>query len=296
MKLLILLFRRETAIPVAALTFASGVSVALVVARVAWTGRIHYAFLIWNLFLAWLPLVFALLAHERFRGGRISRRPEREPSSARSIQGEARTIKLRSRSLSNSTCEPTARAPFFSTVSNLWRQCREAFAGRDWRFFGFVAAWLLFFPNAPYIFTDLIHLTTRYYGHFWVDLVLVLSCALTGLVLGFLSLYLMHCMALKMFGWFLSWVFIAVVAGLSSFGIYLGRFLRFNSWDIIFKPIALYHGIGSWVADPLQSSRTAVFPVLFATFLFISYVMLYALTHLKPATADQGTSNALAVI
>jgi uncharacterized membrane protein len=176
----------------------------------------------------------------------------------------------------------------------LWSQFREALSGRDWHFVGLIAAWLLFFPNAPYIFTDIIHLTSRYFAHFWVDLVLVLCCALTGLVLGFLSLYLMHCMAVKMFGRIVSWFLIAGIAGLSSFGIYLGRFLRFNSWDVIFKPVALYHGIGSWVADPLQSSRTAVFPVLFATFLFISYVMLYALTHLKPAAPAETPSNAMA--
>jgi uncharacterized membrane protein len=237
MKLLNLLFRRETAVPAVAVTFASVVSVALVVARVGWTRHLHYAFLIWNLFLAWLPLVFALLADERYR------------------------------------------------------KARKA----DWHFAGLLVAWLLFFPNAPYIFTDLIHLTTHYYTHFWVDLVLVLSCALTGLVLGFLSLYLIHCMAVKMFGRILSWIFIAGIAGLSSFGIYLGRFLRFNSWDIIFKPVALYHGIGSWVSDPLQNSRTAAFPVLFATFLFISYVMLYALTHLRPAMPEERQLNPNAI-
>jgi uncharacterized membrane protein len=210
--------------PMLALMFASGVSVALVVARIAWTGRFHYAFLIWNLFLAWLPLLFALLAHDKYRYS----------------------------------------------------------SGRDWHFLGFTAAWMLFFPNAPYIFTDLIHLTTRYYTHFWVDLVLVLSCAVTGLVLGFLSLFLMQSIVVRVFGRIASWFFIAAVAGLSSFGIYLGRFLRFNSWDVIFRPVELYQGIGNWVADPLQSSRSAAFPALFATFIFISYVMLYALTHLQP--------------
>src|SRR6266849_10836266 len=69
MKLLQLAFKRETAIPMLALTFASGVSVALVVARVIWTGHFRYAFLAWNLFLAWLPLVFALLASDKYQNG-----------------------------------------------------------------------------------------------------------------------------------------------------------------------------------------------------------------------------------
>src|SRR5216684_729243 len=116
MKLLKLAFKQEKAIPVLALAFASGVSVALVVARVIWTGHFRYAFLAWNLFLAWLPLIFALLASEEYQNG----------------------------------------------------------SGRNWRFLSLAGAWLLFFPNAPYIFTDLIHLTTRLYDHFWVDMVLIL--------------------------------------------------------------------------------------------------------------------------
>ena len=233
MKLMKLLFRRETAMPVIALTFASGVSVALVIARIFWTGNLHYAFLVWNLFLAWMPLVFALMAQDNYR----------------------------------------------------------ASSGRDWNFVGLTTAWLLFFPNAPYIFTDLIHLTTHFYTHFWVDMVLVLSCALTGLVLGFLSLYLMQGIVSRRLGRIAGWCFVAGVAGLSSIGVYVGRFLRFNSWDVIFNPVGLYHGIGSWVTDPLHSSRSSVFPVLFATFVFISYVMLYALTHLQPVGGVEGSGS-----
>ena len=225
MKLVRLAFRRETAVPVLALAFASGASVALVLARIVWTGDLIYASFVWNLFLAWLPLVFALLAGDEFR---------------------TRT-------------------------------------SRNWRFFGFAAAWLLFFPNAPYILTDLIHLTTYFYRHFWVDLVLILLCGLTGLVLGFVSLFLMQGVVRRLFGGTASWLFIGAVAALSSFGIYLGRFLRFNSWDIFWKPLALYHGIGTWAAHPLAHSNSSVFPLLFAAFLFIAYLMLYALTHLQHA-------------
>ena len=102
-----------------ALFFASAVCVLLLVARIIQTRDLGYGTLIWNLFLAWLPLVFALFA-----------------------------------------CEQSRKSEKFS-----------------WRLWTLAGAWLLFFPNAPYIFTDLIHLTARFYRHFWVDMVLILMCA-----------------------------------------------------------------------------------------------------------------------
>jgi uncharacterized membrane protein len=223
MTLLRLAFRRQTAIPMLALLFASMTSVVLVVARICWTGQFLYTFLIWNLFLAWLPLLFALLASEQYRSG----------------------------------------------------------TARGWRFWSLTGAWVLFFPNAPYIFTDLIHLTSRKLPHFWVDLTPILLCALTGFVVGFLSLYLMQSVVRHRFGIIAGWAFIAAMAGLSAVGIYVGRFLRFNSWDVVTKPRELYAGVGSWVTDPFGHPNAA-FPVLFAGFLFITYLMLYALTHLRP--------------
>jgi uncharacterized membrane protein len=210
-----------------ALCFASAVSVALVAARIIWTGDFFYAGLVWNLFLAWLPLVFALLARDEFQAG----------------------------------------------------------VARNLRFLGFAGAWLVFFPNAPYIFTDVVHLTTYFYSHFWVDLILILLCALTGLVLGFVSLFLMQGVVRRIFGDMASWLFIGVVAGLSGFGIYLGRMLRFNSWDIIWKPVALSRGIGHWATHPLAHPTSYAFPMLFGLFLFIAYLMLYALTHLEHTEA-----------
>jgi uncharacterized membrane protein len=87
----------------------------------------------------------------------------------------------------------------------------------------------------------------------------------------------------RILGLWASWLFIAAVAVLSSFGIYLGRFMRFNSWDVLCRPVQLYRGIGNWVADPLANANSLVFPGLFGAFLFVSYLMLYALTHLRPA-------------
>ena len=225
MKFVNLLFHRETRSPLLAMMFASIIGVTLVTVRMVLTRDLYSAFLIWNLFLAWLPLIFALAACDRFRSG----------------------------------------------------------PGNGWKLGALSGAWLLFFPNAPYICTDVIHLLYRSHRHFWVDLILILLCALIGLVLGFVSLYLMQSLVRRRYGWLAGWLFVAAVAGLSGFGIYLGRFLRFNSWDIVARPLKLYQGISNWAANPLANSNTGTFPLLFAIFLLLAYVMLYALTHLpKP--------------
>src|SRR6185437_8232246 len=223
MKLFQLMFKRETLVPMLALSFASVVSVVLVIVRVIWTHETHYAFLIWNLFLAWIPMIFALLAREHQQHG----------------------------------------------------------SSPGWRFFALGAAWLLFFPNAPYIFTDIIHLN-HFYSHYWIDLTLILLNALTGMVLGFVSLYLMQSAVRQMAGEFMSWLFIAAVAVLSGFGICFGRFLRLNSWDIV-TPGKMYHTLGAWAKQAAAGYNGSIaFAVMFAAFLFVSYLMLYALTHLSP--------------
>jgi uncharacterized membrane protein len=224
MSILKLLIRRETLAPMAALGLASAVCGGIVILRVLFTKNIVYGFLIWNLFLAWLPLVFALLAREAFQSSATQKK-------------------------------------------------------RVGKFWTFSALWLLFLPNAHYIFTDLIHLTNRFHFNFWVDLAVILSCALTGLVLGFISLFLMQSIVTQRCGGRVGWMFVAATVGLSSFGIYLGRFLRFNSWDIIAKPGELYQGITSFATGQAHPHHFA-FLALFAVFLFVGYVMLYALTHL----------------
>lgn len=159
------------------------------------------------------------------------------------------------------------------------RQFEQA-GWRHWRFAALAGAWLLFFPNAPYIFTDVVHVFRGSFAHFWADLTLIFIFGLTGLVLGFLSLYLMHSLACQAWGQWRGWGFVGVVSALSGFGIYLGRVLRFNSWDVLVKPAKLIQDVGSWAANPLADSNTGAFPLLYAMFLFLAYVMLYTLTHL----------------
>lgn len=119
-----------------------------------------------------------------------------------------------------------------------------------------IGAWLLFFPNAPYIFTDLFHLHTRASMPIWFDLVLILSYAWTGLLFGFLSLWDME----KMLRPFMRKpqlnLLIGVFLFLSGFGIYLGRYLRWNSWDILSKPSALLGDVGDRFIHPFDHPRT----------------------------------------
>jgi uncharacterized membrane protein len=222
MKFFRFLCKPATPAPLPALVFASVVDVALVAGWVFKTRNSHYAYLVWNLFLAWLPLVFALAARRHFHEGR-------------------------------------------------WR---------DWRCVVPAVLWLLFFPNAPYIFTDLIHLLMGFFGHFWVDLVLILMCALTGLLLGFVSLHLMHAAVEKIWGRAAGWTFVTVASGLGGLGIYLGRFFRLNSWDVITRPGQVYHTLGAWSFNSPYAFPSVAFPVLFSVFLFTSYVMLHALTRM----------------
>ena len=143
-------------------------------------------------------------------------------------------------------------------------------------------------PNSFYILTDLFHLENMSNGHSWFDLTLILSFAWNGIIFGILSIRKMEMLLKKAKGNLVSGFIICAVMWLNAFGVYIGRFLRFNSWDILFKPVKFYHGIGHWASDPLSNPTSLAFPMLFATFLFITYVMLYALTHL-PRTQHMAT-------
>jgi uncharacterized membrane protein len=152
---------------------------------------------------------------------------------------------------------------------------------RKWCFRAAAFAWLIFFPNAPYIFTDLIHLHWWNQTVFWLDLVLILLFAWTGLLLGFVSLYLMQSLVTQTWGKTVSWFFVMVAVGLSGIGIYWGRFLRRNSWDVLLNPIELTVAVVNWVVESLAHPKSLALPLLFGTFLFMAYVTLHALTYLK---------------
>lgn len=131
--------------------------------------------------------------------------------------------------------------------------------------------WILFFPNAPYILTDLYHLKQHLTMPLWYDILLILSYAWTGLLFGLLSLRDLDSILEK---WISKRNRILLIVGLlflSAFGIYLGRFLRWNSWDLINNPQTLMRDIAHRFIYPIQHPRTWGLTIFMGAFLNMMY-------------------------
>lgn len=119
-----------------------------------------------------------------------------------------------------------------------------------------IVVWILFFPNSPYILTDLFHLKARNTIPIWYDLIVILSYAWTGLICGFISLGDIE----KLLSVYTKDKIINAVVVLflfmSSFGVYLGRFLRWNSWDVLNNPFGLFNDIVLRIIYPLEYTKT----------------------------------------
>jgi uncharacterized membrane protein len=117
----------------------------------------------------------------------------------------------------------------------------------------------------------------------------VLLIAFTGFCLGFVSLYFMQSVVTAEWGRRVGWVFVLGVAGLSGLGVYLGRILRWNSWDVVLHPMHVSRQVGRMALHPGDNLPLLAFSALFATFLFLGYLMLYALTQLQAPVTPRAT-------
>jgi uncharacterized membrane protein len=135
---------------------------------------------------------------------------------------------------------------------------------------GFGLAWLLFLPNAPYLVTDLMHLHQGEVPILY-DVVLLFSAALCGLALGLVSLHWMESGVVRAVGRWPGRLFGAAAACAAGFGVYLGRYLRWNSWDLVTQPAALARDIVQYVAHPVQHWQVWGFALLFAALLLAAY-------------------------
>lgn len=159
--------------------------------------------------------------------------------------------------------------PFF--ISNLFSRLHN----KKWWLQLFVfCSWLIFFPNALYIVTDLVHLEEENDIPKWFDAVLIFSSSVAGLMMAFVSLYRTEKYLCRYFGDKLTILITAVLLFLGSFGVYLGRFLRWNSWDIISDPIRLLFSIGYRVASPIDHLHTWATTFVFTILFYLLYLAI----------------------
>lgn len=209
-------------------------------------GRPPYLFLVWNTFLAWIPVGLAILLD------------------------------------------------FISAM-------RSAKPLKTLMLLGVGLLWLLFYPNAAYLLTDLLHPFHRYpleasfwlETSFWNHLFTVLFVAILGLLLGSVSLGSVHLLVCRLFGKVVGWIFAVIVLLLSSFGVYLGRFIRWNSWDIIQEPIHVLQQTVQYFMSIDNLNHAISFCKWMFIITFFSYVTLYLFGSIKINTLKHSSDDLL---
>ncbi|TDE18495.1 DUF1361 domain-containing protein [Dyadobacter psychrotolerans] len=186
---------------IALLAVVSSSAMALLVFRFAGTQNLGFLFMVWNLFLAWVPLVFIKWVWEQ---------------------------------------EKARRTPFILLLI-------------------YLVIWLLFFPNAPYVVTDIKHLRGVSENMIWYDTLMLFLFAASGFLTGLYSIRIVHRIISRRRNQLLAWLAIGGSMILSGFGIFLGRYGRWNSWDVLTQPGALVRGIYHSMQDPLAIKHTLAF-------------------------------------
>jgi len=149
-----------------------------------------------------------------------------------------------------------------------------------------LAIWLLFFPNAPYVLTDFIHLHGNGPSPLWYDALMLSAFAWTALMLGFASLYLIHAIIWQRAGAAVGWVIVVCVLGLASIGVYLGRFARFNSWDVVTRPHLVLSVVRQEINSPIHDPKMVAALLALTAFLLVGYLVVYAFAALRIELAE----------
>jgi len=204
-------------------------SCGLVLLRIIHTGKPMFLWLVWNLFLAYVPYLLSSWLTLRYA------KAERQPAQ--------------------------------QTVS--------------WWLLILSATWLLFIPNSFYILTDLFHLIDCRSPRVpaWFDLSLIFSFAWNGLLLGVLSVRQMEKLARPMVGAWWGGLLVYLVMALNALGVYAGRYLRLNSWDILTNPFQLTSDMGRLIIHPLRSQQAWGMIACYTILLSFIYQMLKKLSH-----------------
>jgi len=145
---------------------------------------------------------------------------------------------------------------------------------------GILSIWLLFLPNAPYIITDLVHLNHIQSNLIWFDALLIFLFAANGLLLAILSMVDVYIIIKEKWNTIIASFSIILISFLTGFGIYLGRYLRWNSWELFTRPKILFQDI----IVSLQNTKAIGVTVSMACLLLLLFSSYLHLLHKKPAS------------
>lgn len=151
-----------------------------------------------------------------------------------------------------------------------------------------MAGWLLFFPNAPYLITDVFHFQERYPVPKWYDLILVISGAWNGLVLGIISLMQVEQFLRLHIGPKVVQIACVLLTLLAGYGVYIGRYWRFNSWDIVAQPETLFKASARSILRPHHNLQLWAFTIAFAALFYTIYITVKQLMHLNSESVAKG--------
>lgn len=131
--------------------------------------------------------------------------------------------------------------------------------------------WLLFLPNSPYIVTDLIHIGVVRSVPVLFDSILLFTSAWLGLLLGMNSIFHIEKILISKYSSKITSIVIISILFLTSFGMYLGRFLRFNSWDILVHPLDFFRILANAFSTSTRHIEALIYTLLFFSFILVSY-------------------------
>ena len=141
-----------------------------------------------------------------------------------------------------------------------------------------LGTWLLFIPNSFYIITDLFHLIHVRSAPKWFDLLLIFSFAWNGIICGIILVRRVEIIITVIRKKQVSIFLVFLVMWVNAFGIYIGRFLRYNSWDIISDPFSLAADIVNMILHPFQNGYAWGMTLGYAVFITFVYFTIKKLS------------------
>lgn len=135
--------------------------------------------------------------------------------------------------------------------------------------------WLGFLPNSFYMVSDLIHVELTGEVNIIFDAVLFTSFIFNGFIAGYLGTYLVHRELLKRMTIPKAYVIILAVFMLSSYAVYMGRVLRWNTWDALLQPAAVLFDVSDTIVRPLSHADAYVITGSFTLLISVFYLFAF---------------------